>query len=165
MTGQAAELDRLLNDAKPMDGIVWNVMGQIYIPKQLDDERFYWEAIMPEETFIPPHAHSTQTEFLYLAEGELDLVLDGKELHAGPGEILEFPQYSNHGLFNNCGETVKGIFWAEPTNKLFDLFKAIHNVADPHEVVRISDRHDIHFQLPGGEARRAPLPEATKTAN
>ena len=42
-----------------------------------------------------------------------------------------------------------------PTNKLFDLFKAIHNVADPHEVVRISDAHDIHFQMPAGEARRS----------
>ena len=68
---------------------------------------------------------------------------------------LHFPRYSNHGLFNNSGGTVKGVFWAAPTNKLFDLFKAIHNVADPHEVVRISDAHDIHFQMPAGEARRS----------
>ena len=59
------------------------------------------------------------------------MTLDGKEVHAGPGDIIPFPKYSTHALFNNCGETAKGIFWAEPTNKLFDLFKALHNVADP----------------------------------
>jgi hypothetical protein len=128
---------------------VWNVMGQIYIPKQVDSSSLWWEAIMPEESFIPPHSHSTQDEFLYLTKGELDMVMDGAEIHATPGKIIPFPRYSTHGLFNNCGKTVKGIFWAEPTNKLFDLFKALHNVANPHEVIQISDAHDIHFQIPG----------------
>jgi len=160
MTMTANEIDRILSGTKPLGGMVWNVMGQIYIPKKLDDERFWWEGIIPEETFIPPHSHSTQDEFLYLVEGELDMLLDGEETHAKAGDIIPFPRYSNHALFNNYGETAKGIFWAEPTNKLFDLFKAIHNVANPHEVVRISDAHDIHFQLPGQEARREPLAAA-----
>ena len=156
MTVTAKEIDHILNEVKPIGGMVWNVMGQIYIPKKLDETRFWWEAIIPEETFIPPHSHSTQDEFLYLTEGELELVLDGKGGRAIPGKIIPFPRYSNHALFNNSGKTAKGVFWAEPTNKLFDLFKAIHNVANPHEVVRIADTHEIHFQLPGGEARRDP---------
>ena len=160
MTMTANEIDRILSGTKPLGGMVWNVMGQIYIPKKLDDERFWWEGIIPKETFIPPHSHSTQDEFLYLVEGELDMLLDGEETHAKAGDIIPFPRYSNQALFNNYGETAKGIFWAEPTNKLFDLFKAIHNVANPHEVVRISDAHDIHFQLPGQEARREPLAAA-----
>ena len=149
MTVSAKQIDRLINEAKPVGGMVWNVMGQIYIPKQVDSSSLWWEAIMPEESFIPPHSHSTQDEFLYLTKGELDMVMDGAEIHATPGKIIPFPRYSTHGLFNNCGETVKGIFWAEPTNKLFDLFKALHNVANPHEVIQISDAHDIHFQIPG----------------
>ena len=160
MTMTANEIDRILEGTKPIGGMVWNVMGQIYIPKKIDDERFWWEGILPEETFIPPHTHSTQDEFLYLVEGELDMLLDGQETHASAGDIIPFPRYSNHALFNNSGETVKGIFWAEPTNKLMGLFKAIHNVANPHEVVRISDAYDIHFQLPGGEARTEPLQAA-----
>lgn len=156
MTMTAKEIDRILSGTKPMGGMVWNVMGQIYIPKKLDDERFWWEGILPEESYIPPHSHSTQDEFLYLTEGELDMLLDGEETHAKAGDIIPFPRYSTHALFNNSGETAKGVFWAEPTNKLFDLFKAIHNVANPHEVVRISDAHDIHFQIPGQEPRQAP---------
>lgn len=157
MTVAAKDIERILNETKPICGMVWNVMGQIYIPKKVDDSSLWWEAIMPEESFIPPHSHSTQDEFLYLTEGELDMTLDGEELHAEAGKIIPFPRHTTHGLFNNSGKTVKGVFWAEPTNRLFDLFKAIHNVADPHEVVRISDNHDIHFQLPGGSARQGSL--------
>ena len=100
MTMTANEIDRILEGTKPIGGMVWNVMGQIYIPKKIDDERFWWEGILPEETFIPPHSHSTQDEFLYLVEGELDMLLDGQETHASAGDIIPFPRYSNHALFN-----------------------------------------------------------------
>ena len=48
--------------------------------------------------------------------------------------LSRFPTLT-HALFN-IGETAK-VFFGEPTNKLFDFFKALH-VADPYEVVRIS---------------------------
>lgn len=156
----AKEIDRILHDAKPVGGMVWNVMGQIYIPKQADEGSLWWEAIMPEESFIPPHAHSTQDEYLYIVEGELDLLMNGKPGRATAGKVIPFPRFSNHGLFNNSGKTVKAVFWAEPTNKLLDLFKALHDVADPHEVVRLSDAHDIHFQIPGQDARKGPMASA-----
>jgi mannose-6-phosphate isomerase-like protein (cupin superfamily) len=157
MSVSAKEIDRILYEAKPVGGMVWNVMGQIYIPKQASEERLWWEAIMPEDTFIPPHAHSTQDEYLYIVEGELDLLMNGKVGKGTAGKVLPFPRYSNHGLFNNSGKTVKAVFWAEPTNKLLDLFKALHDVADPHEVIRLSDAHDIHFQVPGQDARTGPM--------
>ena len=150
-------IDSIINTAKPLNGIVWNVMGQVYIPKKLDEKYLWWEAIMPEETFVPPHSHSTQDEFLYLVEGELDMLFDGEERHAKAGEILHFPRGVTHGLFNNYGHTARGVFWVHPTNMLFDLFKAIHNVADPKEVVRIADKHEIHFQLPGQAPRQTAL--------
>ena len=54
MTFSAVEIDKLMSSTKPVGGMVWNVMGQIYIPKKVDDRTLWWEAIMPEETFIPP---------------------------------------------------------------------------------------------------------------
>jgi len=157
MTISAQDIDRILNDTKPVGGMVWNVMGQLYIPKQASPDCLWWEAIMPEETFIPPHAHSAQDEYLYIVEGELDLLMNGEPKKGTAGKVLPFPKNSNHGLFNNSGKTVKAVFWAEPAGKLLDLFKALHDVANPHEVVRISDAHDIHFQLPGQPARIEPL--------
>ena len=116
--------------------------------EKLPEDIFWWEAILPTETFLPPHFHSTQDKHLYITDGELDIVVDGKEVHATVGQIYSFPLQSTHSLFNNSGKTVKGVFWVEPTNRLFELFKAIHNVVDFSEVVRVSDAHDVHFQLP-----------------
>ena len=109
--------------------MVWNVMGQIYIPKQVDQNRMWWEGIIPEETYIPPHSHSTQDEFLYLTEGELDMLLDGEEKHAVPGEIIPFPRYSNHGLFNNSGKTVKGNFFARSRLTSFSTYSRLYTTS------------------------------------
>ncbi len=59
-----------------IDGISWNIMGQTYVPKQLSENSFAWHATLPAGTFVPPHIHPTQDEFIYLLEGRLDLILD-----------------------------------------------------------------------------------------
>jgi len=159
MTAIFEDINLIIQSKTRMNEIVWSIMGQIYIPKKMNTDTFWWEAIMPTETFIPPHFHSAQDKFLYITEGELDIVVDGREEHVMAGQIYNFPLQSTHSFFNNSGKTVKGIFWAEPTNRLFELFKAIHNVADFSEVVRVSDARDVHFQLSNQESRIGSLKE------
>jgi quercetin dioxygenase-like cupin family protein len=62
-----------------LDDISWNILGQIYVPKQLSEESFAWHATLPPTTFVPPHIHPTQDEFLYILEGRMDALIDGKE--------------------------------------------------------------------------------------
>ena len=52
-----------------LDGIVWNILGQTYVPKQLTEASFAWHATFPPGTFVPPHIHPTQDEFIYMLEG------------------------------------------------------------------------------------------------
>ena len=52
-----------------MDGIVWNILGQTYVPKQVCENSFSWHATFPPGTFVPPHIHPTQDEFIYMLEG------------------------------------------------------------------------------------------------
>src|SRR5687768_4334327 len=66
-----------------LDAISWNILGQTYVPKTLTPESFSWHATFPPGTFVPPHIHPTQDEFIYMLEGRLDLVLDGQESTAG----------------------------------------------------------------------------------
>ena len=40
-----------------VDGITWNILGQIYLPKQLTEDSFAWHAEFPPDTFVPPHIH------------------------------------------------------------------------------------------------------------
>jgi len=135
-------------DGTGIDGLQWNVLGQTYVPKQLSDSSFSWHATFPPGTFVPPHLHPTQDEFIYMFDGRFDLVLDGQSESAGPGDLIRLPRGISHGIFNNTENPVTCLFWVTPTGKLFDLFTRIHNVADPAEVVRIAAEHEVEFLPP-----------------
>ena len=49
-----------------LDNIAWNILGQTYVPKQVCESSFAWHAIFPPGTFVPPHIHPTQEEFIYM---------------------------------------------------------------------------------------------------
>ena len=74
-----------------LDGIVWNILGQTYVPKSLNEQSFSWHATFPPGTFVPPHIHPTQDEFIYMLDGRFDLVLDGKEFVATTGDLIRMP--------------------------------------------------------------------------
>jgi quercetin dioxygenase-like cupin family protein len=131
-----------------MPDLSWNILGQTYVPKQLSENSLSWHATFPPDTFVPPHVHPTQDEFVYVLEGRLDFWLDGKDGHGGVGDLARLPMGVPHGIFNKSGQTVKCLFRVAPTRKLFDLFQAIHNVADPAEVVKIAARHEVDFLPP-----------------
>lgn len=137
-----------------MDGIAWNILGQTYVPKQLCEASFSWHATLPPGTFVPPHIHPTQDEFIYMLEGRMTTVLDGEDGFADPGDLIRLPRGIPHGLFNRSDAPVKCLFWVTPTARLYDLFWALHNLgpeADPSEVVAVSARHEVDF-LPPPEA-------------
>jgi quercetin dioxygenase-like cupin family protein len=133
-----------------IDGISWNILGQTYVPKSLSESSFSWHATFPPGTFVPPHIHPSQDEFIYLFEGRLDLVLDGKEFVAQPGDVIRLPMNIPHGIFNKTEQTVKCFFWVSPTRKLYDLFWAIHSMKEqnPPDVVALAARYEIMFLPP-----------------
>ncbi len=68
-----------------MQGISWNILGQTYVPKNVTEHCFSWHATLPPGTFVPPHIHPDQDEYLYMLEGKLDFMLDGAETQATAG--------------------------------------------------------------------------------
>jgi uncharacterized RmlC-like cupin family protein len=136
-----------------IDGIVWNILGQIYVPKQVCESSFSWHATFPPGTFVPPHLHPTQDEFIYMLEGRLDLVLEGRAYVATAGDLIRLPMQVAHGIFNKSDQTVKCLFWVTPTRRLYDLFWAIHCMKEqsPPEVVALSAKHEIVFLPPPSE--------------
>ena len=133
-----------------IDGISWNILGQTYVPKQLSEASFAWHATLPPGTFVPPHIHPTQEEFIYVLEGRMDLVLDGKDFVASVGDLIRLPMGVPHGLFNKGEQTIKCLFWVTPTRKLYDLFWGIHSMKEqkPEEVVALSAKHEVMFLPP-----------------
>ena len=71
-----------------LEDIRWNILGQTYVPKQLTTSSFSWHATLPPGTFVPPHIHPDQDEFLYILEGKFDFWLDGVEAVGEPGDLI-----------------------------------------------------------------------------
>ena len=130
--------------------ITWNILGQTYHPKQATEDCFAFEALSPPGTFVPPHIHPTQDEYILMLEGEWKLILDGQTHFAKAGDLVRMPRGIMHGYFNESGKVGRAFFWVSPARRLHDLFKAIHNVPDPAEVMRLSALHEVDFLPPPG---------------
>ena len=131
-----------------IDGISWNILGQTYVPKQVCESTFSWHATFPPGTFVPPHIHPTQDEFILVQEGTLDLKLDGQWVKAHAGDLVRLPRGIPHGYFNKSDKPARALFWVSPMQKLEELFDRLHNLDDPAEVVRVSAEHEVNFLPP-----------------
>ena len=140
--------DLMPHQSGPLIGMAWNVFGQVYTPEEVSAERFTWHAVFPEETFVPPHIHTDQDEWLTILDGEIEYLLDGRPGRVAAGETVTLPMGVPHGLFNNSGEVVTCRFSVTPTGRLFDLFTRLHNVANTRKAVEISAAHNVDFLPP-----------------
>ena len=133
-----------------LENISWSILGQTYVPKHVSESSFSWHATFPDGTFVPPHIHSSQDEFIRVLEGRFDLVLDGQPVTAKAGDLVRMPMGIMHGIFNKSGAPVRALFWVTPAKGLYELFTRIHNVPDPAEVVRIAAEYEVEFLPPPG---------------
>ena len=139
-----------------LEGVAWNVVGHTYTPKLHCDNAFIWHADIPAETFVPPHIHPTQDEWIYVLEGELEVEFNhdkgAPSIHkAGPGDTVRMPMGVAHGIFNRSGAAASCVFGVAPSRKLYELFCALDGVTDPEELVRLSALHEVDFLPPPSE--------------
>ncbi len=131
-----------------LDGVVWNILGQTYTPKLHSENAMLWHAVLPADTFVPPHIHSTQDEWIHVMTGELEVDFGAETQKAGPGDLIRMPMGQPHGVFNRSGAEATAMFGVAPTRGLYDLFGKISDVPDPGEVVRLAALHEIDFLPP-----------------
>ncbi|MGG7566767.1 cupin domain-containing protein [Rhodovulum sp. DZ06] len=134
--------------AGSVEGVVWDVLGQTYVPKSRCESSTSWHATLPAGTFVPPHIHPGQDEFVYILTGELEYILDGKEGVAKPGDMLCMPKGIPHGLFNRSGAEVTTLFWVSPSDKIWELFCTLDGMSDPEAVVKASAECNVDFLPP-----------------
>ena len=135
-----------------LEGLEWHILGQIYVPKQASDDSFSWHATFPVETFVPPHVHPHQDEYIFVLDGRIDLLLGGRKTYASAGDLVRMPRGIPHAFFNNTGEPVTALFWATPAGKLEALYRRIHNMSSPAEVVAAARNYDVIFAPPVSSA-------------
>ncbi|UFX46472.1 MULTISPECIES: cupin domain-containing protein [Bradyrhizobium] len=131
-----------------LGAISWNILGQTYVPKQFTDRCFAWHATLPPGTFVPPHIHPTQDEYLYLLQGPLDVLLDGIEVGTATGDLVRLLMGLPHGIFSKSPGVAKVVVWVSPSRRLFDLFRGLDNLTDPDAIVALSAQHEVDFLPP-----------------
>ena len=135
--------------SEAMGNKTWNVLGHTYLSKVESETSFAWLSLDPTGTGVPPHVHPTQDEHIHVLDGVYTLYLDGEWMTAGPGDTVRMPMGLPHAYFNKADSAAKALFWVSPSGQLAQLFDQLHNLSDPHEVVRRSALHGVDF-LPQG---------------
>ena len=143
-----------------LGGVVWDVMGQSYRPVQHSAASFAFDTLFPPGTFVPPHVHPDQDEFIRVLDGGFELWLDGAELSAAAGDLIRLPMGSRHGIFNRSAAATRALFWVAPARRLYDLFVQLDGLREPAEVVRRSAEHNVHFLPPDAWPSARYLPAA-----
>jgi quercetin dioxygenase-like cupin family protein len=131
------------------DGVAWNVLGHRYFLKAECESMFCFETFDPPGTFVPPHVHPTQDEFIYVLEGVFDLRLGDADRQVRPGDLVRMPRGVPHAYYNNQDVPARALFWVSPARRLRALFDRLHNLQDLDEAVRLSREHDVDFLPPG----------------
>jgi quercetin dioxygenase-like cupin family protein len=143
-----AEEAGITRGGESLDGVVWNILGQTYRPVQFSEASFAFDTLFPPGTFVPPHVHPDQDEFIRVLEGGFSIWLDGQDMTVSAGDLVRMPMGSKHGIFNRSDRETRAMFWVAPSRKLYDLFTQIDRKTDPAEVVRIAAEYNIHFLPP-----------------
>jgi mannose-6-phosphate isomerase-like protein (cupin superfamily) len=136
------------------DGVVWHLLGQTYTLKQHSEDSMAWHAVFPDGTFVPPHLHHGQDEFLYVLSGRYDVWLDGKDLIAKPGDLERSPARLRQQIRGDRDKYVLGRADAGPEDALRPDQQLEGSAGNgPH---REHDRGQ--FRCAAGLGRRKPAP-------
>lgn len=131
-----------------IDRVEWSILGHTYWLKTEGQSCFAFETLDPPGTYVPPHVHPTQDEFIYVLEGRFDLYLDGVHHQAHVGDLVRMPMGIPHGYYNLTDQNARALFWVSPARRLRELFDNLHNLGDPAEVVRQSAMREVLFLAP-----------------
>jgi quercetin dioxygenase-like cupin family protein len=131
-----------------VDDVVWNILGHTYYLKAEDVNAFAFETSDPPGTFVPPHIHPTQDEFIYVLENGFDLYLDGQHHQAQQGDLVRMPAGIPHGYYNLSDKVTRALFWVAPGRRLRELFDILNNMTDPVQVVAESAKREVLFLRP-----------------
>jgi quercetin dioxygenase-like cupin family protein len=130
------------------DEVAWNILGHRYWLKAESEGLFCFETYDPPGTFVPPHIHPTQDEFIYMLEGTFDLQLGDARAQAKAGDLVRMPRGVPHAYYNNQTVAARALFWVTPARRLRALFDRLHDLQDLEAVVRLSREHEVDFLPP-----------------
>lgn len=144
--------------ARANEGQAHNVFGHTVVFKHSTEElggnAFIWEIVSPVGTMVPPHVHTVEDEFIYVQDGELEVMIGGQIYRACAGALLKMPKHVPHGIQQVGDKPTRSLWIVTPAGKMDQLFAALGALPpgppDPAVVGRIFAEHDIELLPPPG---------------
>lgn len=112
-----------------------------------------WELLSPPGTMVPPHVHTVEDEFIYVAEGELEVLVGDKKYTATTGDLVKMPKNVRHGIWQKGEKTTRTLWVVLPAHKMESLLSSLGKLSadqppDPAEVGKIFAEHDLELLPP-----------------
>jgi uncharacterized cupin superfamily protein len=112
-----------------------------------------WELLSPPGTMVPPHVHTVEDEFIYIAEGELEVLVGDKKYRASTGDLVKLPKNVPHGIWQKGDKTTRTLWVVVPAHRMENLLSSLGKLPadlppDPIQVGKIFADHDLELLPP-----------------
>jgi uncharacterized cupin superfamily protein len=112
-----------------------------------------WELISPPGSMVPPHVHTVVAEFIYVAEGELEVLIGDQKYTATPGDLIKMPKNVLHGIWQKGENSARTLWVVVPAHKMESLLSSLGKLPvdqppDPAQVGKIFADHDLQLLPP-----------------
>ena len=139
------------------EGTSHNVFGHTLNFKTTTEELggggLVWELLSPPGTMVPPHVHTVEDEFIYVAEGELEVLVGDTKYTAAVGDLIKMPKNVPHGIWQKGDKTTRTLWVVVPAHKMESLLSSLGKLPpnqppDPAQVGQIFAEHDLELLPP-----------------
>ena len=112
-----------------------------------------WELLSPPGTMVPPHVHTVEDELIYVAEGEVEVLIGDQKYTATAGDLVKLPKNVPHGIWQKGDQPTRTLWLVVPAHKMESLLSSLGTLPadqppDPVQVSQMFANHDLELLPP-----------------
>ncbi len=131
------------------EGMKYDIGHEVTVKLHSSDanESLIFELISPPGAGIPLHVHSLEDEFIYILEGEFEVMLGEETFKATAGDQLNFLRNIPHGYTNSGSIPTKSLWYVSPGKNQEHFFNELKLFpSGPPDLDRIAKLNEAHGQ-------------------
>ncbi len=104
----------------------------------------------PRALAAPMHRHHDEDEYTYVLTGRIGAVIEGREVEAGPGDLLFKPRGQWHTFWNAGDEPASCLELISPAGleELFRSFATLTGEPAPEELAQMAAKYGCEIDFP-----------------
>ena len=125
---------------RPVDlyeGFTNRISGESFRCLSNKEQAIAFEWTVQPNGYVPfEHTHLNQDEMFRVLRGELKVVIEGREVVGGPGDIITVRKGQRHIAFNNKPELLNCLVTFEPALDTYQFFQCFGGLTRDHDLDR-----------------------------